>query len=172
MEQKTTEEAVEYLMRHPIPRRRVGIVRLQMIRERHSLYGMKRFSSPGEIVQMMKPLLELADREILLVLSLNNRLEPMALEIAAVGSLYSCEVQPREVFKHAVLSNAAFIVAVHNHPSGDVIPSTEDRAITRRLAECGGLLGIPFIDHIIVGQGNQYYSFKENGMLYDSSEGE
>ena len=64
MEQKTTEEAVEYLMRHPIPRRRVGIVRLQMIRERQSLYGMKRFSSPGEIVQMMKPLLELADREI------------------------------------------------------------------------------------------------------------
>ena len=172
MEQKTTEEAVEYMMRHPIPRRRVGIVRLQMIREKQNLYGMKRFSDPAELVRMMKPILSMADREILLVLSLNNRLEPMAMEIAAVGSLNSCQVHPREVFKHAVLSNAAFVIAVHNHPSGDFIPRPEDRAITKRLAGSGALLGIPLIDHIIVGQDDSYFSFRENGMLSEMEEGE
>ena len=100
-----------------------------------------------------------------LVLSLNTKLEPQALEIAAVGGLNACSIDCRDIFKHAVLNNAAFIICFHNHPSGDPKPSMEDRKLTKRLEECGKILGIPLIDHIIVGEGPCCYSFKEQGML-------
>lgn len=75
------------------------------------------------------------------------------------GTLDSALVHPREVFEAALLANAAAIVAGHNHPSGDPTPSPDDVEITRRLAATGEVLGIPVLDHIIVGDG-RYYSFK------------
>jgi DNA repair protein RadC len=74
-------------------------------------------------------------------------------------------VHPREVYKAAILANAAAILCGHNHPSGDPQPSQEDRAITLRLAEAGKLLGINVVDHIIIGSTGKYFSFADEGLL-------
>jgi hypothetical protein len=73
------------------------------------------------------------------------------VDCVSVGSLNQSIVHPREVFKTALASNAAALVLIHNHPSGDPSPSSEDIAITRRLKEAGDLLGIKVVDHVIVG---------------------
>ena len=86
MNQKSKNEIIEDMMRRPIPRKKVGLVRLQMVKEGRALYGMNRMTDPVKAVEMASPLFAMADREMMLVLSLNTRLEPMALEIAAVGS--------------------------------------------------------------------------------------
>lgn len=78
-----------------------------------------------------------------------------------VGTLNKSIVHPREIFKHAYLLSASSIIVVHNHPSGDTIPSKEDIILTKQLVEIGKINGILIIDHIIIG--NNYYSFYENG---------
>ena len=102
---------------------------------------------------------------MVLVLSLNGRLEPQAVEIAAVGGISSCSVDIRSLFKHALLNNAEFVICVHNHPSGDPGPSREDEEITGRIRSAGALLGIELVDHIILGEGDAYYSFRDHGWL-------
>ena len=83
-----------------------------------------------------------------------------------MGTLDASMVSPREVFKSSILSNAASFIAFHNHPSGSLQPSQEDRDVTRRLLECGDLLNIRMMDHIIVaGESARIYSFKEHGEL-------
>ncbi|EXG84520.1 DNA repair protein [Clostridium sp. ASBs410] len=162
MVKKNQDEVLREVMKRPVLKKRVGIIRLQMVRESRSLYGMKRFSEPN--VETVMPLLEIADREIVLVMSLNTKLEPLAVEIVAVGALNFCYVDGRDIFKHAVLSNAAFITCFHNHASGTPEPSVQDKQITRRLEKAGGILGIPLIDHIIIGEYG-FYSFREHGYI-------
>ena len=79
-----------------------------------------------------------------------------------IGTLDYSVVHPREVFKEAVLVSASSIICVHNHPSGNVIPSKNDFEITKRLVSIGDMLGIKVIDHVIIGS-EKYYSFLENG---------
>lgn len=133
MRKRTQEERILDMIKRPVPRKRVGIVHLEMVRESRTLYGMKRFQNPREAAEMVRPLCEKADREMVLVLSLNGRLEPQAVEIAAVGGISSCSVDIRSLFKHALLNNAEFVICVHNHPSGDPGPSREDEEITGRI---------------------------------------
>lgn len=154
------QEKMMDMFRLPVPGKRVDLIRLQMVRESRSLYGFSRFSEPQEAADMVRPLISASDREMFLVMSVNTRMEPMAVEIVSVGSINACLVEMREVFKHAILSNAAGIVCFHNHPSGDAEPSREDGLMTEKLKAAGELLGIPLMDHIIVTEG-QYYSFKE-----------
>ena len=161
----TQGERIRGMMERPIPKKKIGIVHLEMIKERRTLYGMERFSNPREAAEMVRPLFERADRELLLVLSLDNKLAPMALEIAAVGGLNSCCVDIRSIFKHAIVNNGAYVICFHNPPSGDCSPSGEDRRITQRIAESGRLLGIPLVDHIIIGAGGEYQSLAELGMV-------
>jgi DNA repair protein RadC len=80
------------------------------------------------------------------------------------GTLDATLVHPREVFKAALLSNAASIILTHNHPSGDPTPSPDDHQLTRRLVDAGRLIGVEVLDHIIVGDG-RYFSFREGGRL-------
>ena len=96
------------------------------------------------------------------MLALDTRNKPLSHEVISTGSLNASLVHPREVYLHAILQNAAAIVVAHNHPSGDPNPSREDRALTRRLAEAGRILGIDLLDHVVLGHGC-YYSFKEHG---------
>jgi DNA repair protein RadC len=72
---------------------------------------------------------------------------------------------PREVFKSAILNNSASIIVSHQHPSQDIIPSSEDIEVTKRLAGCGKILGIEVLDHIIVNANADYYSMKEKGYI-------
>lgn len=164
MKNNTQKEQLERMMKRPIPKKKVGIIRLQMVKESRILYGMNRFTQPYEAVQTVKPIFAMADREMLVVMSLNTKVEPQALEIASVGGLNACSVDIRDIFKHAILNNAAFIICFHNHPSGDPTPSLSDRQVTDRMKKAGDLLGIPLIDHIIIGE-EDFYSFREHRQI-------
>ena len=150
MEAYLQQEKIMNMLRQPIPGKREDLIRLQVVRESTGLYGISRFTEPQEAADMVRPMISAADRELFLVMSVNTR----------VGTLNACLVEMREVFKHAILNNAAGIVCFHNHPSGDAEPSREDRLMTEKLEAAGELLGIPLVDHIIVTE-EQYYSFKE-----------
>jgi len=108
--------------------------------------------------------MEEIDREQLLVCCLDTKNHPLNIHVVSVGSLNASIVHPREVFKVAVLSNAASIILYHNHPSGDPAPSTEDYNATERIKACGKLMGIELIDHVILGD-DIYYSMREKGKL-------
>ena len=99
---------------------------------------------------MIKEKIEGLDREQFIIACLNTKNEPTGISVVAVGSLNKAIVHPREVFKTAILSNAASIIAFHNHPSGDP-PSQQDIQLTNRLYEAGELLGIKLLDHPIIG---------------------
>ncbi|MCD7996973.1 MAG: JAB domain-containing protein [Clostridiales bacterium] len=113
---------------------------------------------------MVRPIFEHADREMLVVLSLDTALAPLAMEIVAVGSINACGVDVRDLFKHSILSNAPKIICFHNHPSGTMNASQEDILITERIKAAGDLLGIELVDHIIIGLNGTYISFLESGI--------
>ena len=104
------------------------------------------------------------DRERFVALLLDSRSRIIALEEVAVGTLTAALVHPRELFKAAILANAHSLVIVHNHPSGDPEPSSEDVALTKRLVDAGEILGIKVMDHVVIGDGC-YRSFSEEGRL-------
>jgi DNA repair protein RadC len=98
------------------------------------------------------------------VLLLNARHEVQRRVMVSRGSLNASIVHPREVFRPAILGSAASVILVHNHPSGDPEPSEEDLSITRRLAQVGELLGIPVLDHVVVGK-RGFVSLRARGQL-------
>lgn len=103
-------------------------------------------------------------KEHFLALHLNSKNHLLCLEMVSVGSLSAAVVHPREVYKSALLSSAAAVIFVHNHPSGDPTPSREDLELTKRLQEAGELLGIRVLDHVILG-GEGHLSFADRGLL-------
>lgn len=145
--------------------KRVNIVSIKMVREGSILYNKRKITSPLDAVNLGKQFLEDADREALIACCLDTKNQPISLNVISIGSLNSSIVHPREVFKVAILSNAASIIIFHNHPSGDPTPSKEDIHVTNRLKESGNLIGIDLIDHIIIGSEGSYCSLKEKGIL-------
>ena len=136
----------------------------EVIREDMPVYiDTKRYTSPQQVFEMFRDLV-LETKEHFLCLHLDGKNRIVCLDRVSVGSLNQSIVNVREVLKSALLSSAAAILLVHNHPTGDPNPSGEDIAITRRLKEAGELICIPVLDHIIIGDG-QYVSFVERGLL-------
>ena len=131
--------------------KRINIVSIKMIKEASFLYQTRTISSPKDAYEMIKEQLEGLDREQFIIACLNTKNEPMNISVVAVGTFNKAIVHPREVFKTAILSNAASIMAFHNHPSGDTTPSQQDLQLTNRLYEAGELLGIKLLDHLIIG---------------------
>jgi len=125
-------------------------------------FATTRFTSPSQVYQMFSELRSEA-KEHFITLHLDGKNRIVAMDKVSSGSLNQSIVHPREVFKTALLSSAASIILIHNHPSGDPAPSQEDIEVTRRLTEAGGILGIKVLDHIVVG--NTYHSFTENGQM-------
>ncbi|MBU3097674.1 JAB domain-containing protein [Clostridium sp. DSM 17811] len=148
-----------------IPAKRVSIVSIKMVCESSILYAGRRINSPSEGAELARGFLENCDREELILICLNNKNEPISVSTISIGSLNASIVHPREVFKVAILSNSASVILAHNHPSGDTTPSSEDVSITKRLVEAGKIIGIPIIDHIVIGKEFSYCSLKEKGML-------
>ena len=105
------------------------------------------------------------DREVFLVILLNTKHRVIAVHRAHIGSINSSVVHPREIFKSAILNNAAALIVSHQHPSGDPKPSLEDIEVTERLQEVGRIIGIQLLDHIVVGAGDEYISLKAQGVL-------
>jgi len=124
-----------------------------MVRERVIEYENGQISCPDDLADLGFKLLDRADREVTLVVCLNAKHHVNAVHVVSMGSLTASLVHPREVYKPAILSNSAAIALVHNHPSGNTEPSREDIELTRLLIEAGKVLGIPLVDHVIVGDG-------------------
>ena len=121
----------------------------------------RRITEPSDVLPLVS---HWSDRpqEYFLVISLNGAHEVIRLRVVSQGILDRTVVHPREVFVEPITDRAAAIICAHNHPSGRVNPSPEDRDLTQRLKKAGIILGIPLLDHMIFGYEN-YYSFLENG---------
>ena len=124
----------------------------------------KQFRCSEDVARIYMPKFTGEKREHFQVLMLDRKNRFMRDEEVSKGSLDASVVHPREVFNKAIRDSAAAIICVHNHPSGDPQPSPEDRALTRRLVDAGETIGIPVLDHIIVGR-DDYVSFKDEGWL-------
>jgi len=122
-----------------------------------------RFTAPSQVYETFSFLMK-ETKEMFITLHLDGKNRIIAMDIVSIGSLNQSIVHCRHVFSTACISNAAALILIHQHPTGDPTPSSEDLAITRRLKEAGELMGIKVLDHIIIGDG-EYLSFVERGLL-------
>ena len=147
----------------------VAIYRVALVRESSVQLPSGRLRDSRAVAALVRERLQGADREHFIVILLNRKNEVVGINTVSMGSLTASVVHPREVFKPAILGNAAAIICAHNHPSGDPFPSSEDRALTARLVQGGKLLGIEILDHVIVGDGtDRYFSFADADCLSSS----
>jgi len=129
----------------------------------------KRVENPVQVAKIIREVLNKEQendqkKEHFWVIGLNSRNRIEYLELVSLGSLNSSIVEPREVFRLAIMKRVASIILGHNHPSGDVEPSEDDLTMTGRLKGAGEILGIEVQDHIIIG-GKRHFSFKERGIM-------
>ena len=122
-----------------------------------------RISSSQEVYHLFRHLVKLP-REVFYCLHLDSKNRIICLDTVSQGSLTASIVHPRELFSGVILSAAAAIILVHQHPSGDPTPSREDIEITQRIHDGAKLLGIRLLDHIVIGE-EQYVSFTDRGLL-------
>lgn len=141
-------------------KKRVNVVTIKMVKERSETYDVRKVKDPKDIYTLIKRFLDDADREKLYVICFDTKNQPTNISLISIGSLNSSIVHPREVFKVAILSNAASIALAHNHPSGDISPSREDILITERIKRAGEMIGINLLDHIIIGD-EKFSSLKD-----------
>lgn len=120
--------------------------------------------SPDDAAQLMMERMRFLKQEHFVCLYLNTKNQIIGEETIFIGTLNSSLVHPREVFMYAVKYSAAGIICLHNHPSGDCIPSQEDISVTKRLIDNGELMGINVLDHLIIGD-KKYTSLKEKGYI-------
>lgn len=137
-------------------------IRLQ---EGHPLYSDTPLSSPQAAIDVMRREMAQFDREYLCVVNLNTKLKPINFNIVSVGELSQSIAAIPNIMKSGILSNSAALMLLHNHPSGDPTPSQEDLVTTRKVIEAGKLMGIPCMDHIVVGGNGRYCSMREENLV-------
>ena len=142
-------------------------VAIRMV-EQPPLYSNEPMNNPDAAIRVMNEFLSQMDRELFCIVNLQADLTPINMNIVSVGSLNEALINPREIFKSAILSNAHSMMLIHNHPSGNLTPSTSDIQTTARMQELGKLMGISLVDHIITGRNGNYYSFRDKGEFPDS----
>ena len=126
----------------------------------------KRLDSPYDAALMLSRWLSDADREQVLVVNLQSDLRPINFNVTSTGTLNSSQMHPREILKSAVLSNARYVMLIHNHPSGKLDPSETDIKVTEDLSKACSMMQIPLIDHVITGPVDGiYYSFRDHGLI-------
>lgn len=125
-----------------------------------------RFNAPSKVTDFAVGFLKMHElpEEHVYMVCLNNKLVMTSVFEISRGNVNSSIVGPREVFQKALLANACNIILIHNHPSGEVVPSSADIEVTERIKEAGELIGVPLMDHVIIGDG-QFCSLKEKGYL-------
>lgn len=146
---------------------KLNLYNLQLIKESTIKYSTSsKITSPKDAADIFTNAINLDKKaeEYLYMIALGTKNDVLGCMEISHGSINSSIVHPREVFKRALLLNSVSIIIAHNHPSGNTTPSKEDINITQRLKECGNILGIELMDHLIVGD-NTFLSFKEKGML-------
>lgn len=137
---------------------RVRLVEIRLLPRR---VAAPQVHSARDVARLLHELIGDADREHFVAVYLDGRHRATHVHVVSVGHLLGALVHPREVFKGALLSNAAALVVGHNHPSGELLPSSEDSAVTERLKAAGELLGIELLDALIIGADRRYYSLAE-----------
>ncbi|NRD77323.1 DNA repair protein RadC [Bacillus sp. BRMEA1] len=161
--QKQLELSEEALQANQ-PAKRVNIVSLKLVRESSTLYKGRRVTSPEDAYKLVREFLVDSDRERFVVVCLDTKNQPTAINICHVGSVNASIVHPREVMKAATISNSSSILVAHNHPSQDPTPSREDCEVTKRLVDAGKIIGIEVLDHLIVCD-EKFVSLKEKGYI-------
>lgn len=136
---------------------------VKLVREKSGARAPYQVKGPSDIYRAFGSLSE-CDRERFYTVQLDRQNQVCGVELVSQGAVDASIVAPREVYKAAILANASSLIIVHNHPSGVPAPSAEDRSLTQLLKEGGELLGIPILDHIIIGD-DDYFSFSEEGLL-------
>ena len=142
---------------------------LPVVRELRLVYShpatgpLPKVGQPSDAATLLRPFLALEAVEVCVALLLNARHRVIGIHVVGRGTLDSCIVHPRDVFKAALLANAAGVIVCHNHPSGDPTPSPEDRTLCARLRDSGRILGVHLLDFLIVTD-DGHYSFKETGL--------
>lgn len=143
---------------------RLNQVAIRMV-EMPPLFSEEPMNGPAAAVKVMADTFWDYDREVVAVVNLRADMRPININIASIGALDQSIAHPREILKSTILSNAAAIILVHNHPSGRLVPSVEDIGLTDRMNKICDLIGVKLVDHIIVGPGNEFYSFQEKNQM-------
>jgi len=143
---------------------RIPLYKLSLIRDGSVCAERKIVTKSDDLYPILREYYAHHDREEMLVVLLDAKHRIVGINSVSTGSLTLSIVHPRETFKAAIVSNCAAIILAHNHPSGDPTPSQEDHALTKRLKDGGELLGIPVLDHLVIGDG-RYVSFADTGTL-------
>ncbi len=146
------------------PARKYGIprYRVTLVREGRALAAAEPVLTSEGAAAIFRSVFDELDREQFVICGLDAKNRVIGLNVVSTGSLTLTIVHPREVFKSLILMNACAWLAAHNHPSGDITPSPEDRVLTKRLREAGELFGIALLDHLILAE-EGYYSFGDHG---------
>lgn len=143
----------------------LDVVRVKLVKDA-PLFSELPLRTPYEAVGAIGEILCDMDREVVCVVNLQSDLKPINVTFASIGSLNEAMVHPREMLKASILSNAAGVMLIHSHPSGNLLPSRQDTMITDRMNMVCELIGISLIDHVIVGGDNrEFFSFKEKGLM-------
>ena len=144
---------------------KLDVVSVRLVKDA-PIYSEHPFSNPADVAAVMGECMCQLDREVVCVVNLRTDLKPINVHFASIGSLNEAMAHPRELFKTSILSNAASMMLIHCHPSGNLLPSKADTMMTDRMNKLCELMGIPLTDHIIVGGDNRtFFSFKEKGLI-------
>ena len=143
----------------------IPVYRLSLIKDRAIPYAdAPHVLTPEDVYQLITEFLQSTDREQFIVVFLDSRSAVIGMNTVSVGTLTESLVHPREVFKGAILANAASIIVAHNHPSGAAFASEADISVTSKLKDAGRIIGIPVEDHIVIGD-ETFFSFRQQGLL-------
>lgn len=141
------------------------VVSVRLVKEA-PIFSKNKLINPMEVVATLGEYMCEFDREVVCVVNLKADLSPINVHFASMGALNEAMAHPREILKTSILSNAASIMLLHCHPSGQLLPSKSDTMMTDRMNTVCELMGIPLIDHIIVGGDNsEFFSYKEKGLI-------
>ncbi len=144
---------------------KLEVVSVRLVKDA-PLLSDRRITTPKDAIKAVGDFLCEMDREVLCVINLKSDGTPINCSIVSIGAVNQTLAEPRELFKASILSNAAKMILIHNHPSGRLEPSRQDTMITDRMLKLTDLMGITLHDHVIVGGDNsQYFSFNEKGLL-------
>jgi len=156
----------------PMRRKFISVYRVSLVRDAHIKFEQTRLSNSSEAQRIIQNLINAQgqpDREQFCVLLLDAKNKTIGLNIVSTGSLSSASVHPREVLKPAILANASAMILAHNHPSGELMPSAEDKAITKRIIQASSIIGITVHEHLIISMDeDRYFSFADQGMIKDA----
>jgi DNA repair protein RadC len=145
----------------------VAFYSIKLVKEKTSRYDIVAIKNPQTVYDSIMKIINLEEKDVenLILVALNTKNYINGVFTVSIGSMNSSIVDVRSIFKDALLCNANSIILAHNHPSGDSTPSDEDIDITKRVEECGKILNINLLDHMIIGHGGKYTSLREKGIM-------